>query len=357
MILKKVEKSSQLRSTLHITSEQKTAITIKSSSIEGDVLVWQDALYEGPLVTGESLNRLSSIRANYFAGLGWGDYADILALYNHRNNIIASFLQFTEIVLWFDSGLNNQLQLIQLINWFAAKNTRHVVISIISKDRLPGVVGFVDFAMLSEAQLEKLYRSKTELTNVQSSLCQRAWQVLTSENPTGLLKFFPRDMSAMPYLKNAILRFVQQFPTKNNGLCKTEQLIIYALKSKRLEQNNMEHIYLMVQGKEPIPFMSRAIFYAYMQKMIMSQNPLIEKCVIEQTEALEMAEGEDVKAEVVIEEQYELKLTKTSGQVTNNWVDWVQLNGIDRWLGGVHLRDGNIWRYDTETRQLMKTYV
>ncbi|MDH3327472.1 MAG: hypothetical protein OEM38_12255 [Gammaproteobacteria bacterium] len=357
MILKKAGYSNQLRKTLHVVSEQKTAFTIESSGLEGDVLVWQDALYEGPILDEESLNGLSAMRADYFSRLGWGDYSDILALFSQRNQIISNFLQFNEIVLWFDSGLNNQLQMIQLINWFSKQQTRHVVISIVSTSRLADVIGFVDFALLKETQLEKLYRKKTELTNSQTEQCNQAWRALTSKTPVNLLKFFPRDMSSMPYLKNAILRFVQQFPSKKNGLCKTEQLIIHAIKNKRNSQDDMEQIYLNVQGKEPIPFMSRAIFYAYMQKLIMSPHPLIEKRIIEQTEALQMTEEDEIPAEVVVAQEYELKLTKISGQVTNNWVDWVQVNGIDRWLGGVHLREGNIWRYNAETRQLMKTYV
>ncbi len=343
--------------TLHITSEQKTATTIQNSAIDGEVLVWQDALYEGPLLNDESITELSAIRADYFARLGWGEYTDILALYDKRNKVLESYPQYHEVVLWFDSGLNNQLQLVQLVNWFSRQNTGRLVLSIVSADRMTDVVGFVDFALLNKSQLEKLYRTKSELTNAQVAICHRAWDALTSPTPSSLLKIFPRDMSSMPYLKNAILRFVQQFPAKNNGLCKTEQLIVQALKNS---QTSMENIYINVQGKEPIPFMSQAIFNAYLQNMIISQHPMIEKHVIEKTEALEVSAldaEEPVAEEVVIEQEYELRLTKLSGQITNNWVDWVQLNGINKCIGGVHLHDGNIWRYNMESRQLMKTYV
>ncbi|MDH5258257.1 MAG: hypothetical protein OEX07_09610, partial [Gammaproteobacteria bacterium] len=91
--------TNQLRKTLHVTSEQKTALTINASALEGEVLVWQDALYEGPLIDGESLNGLSAIRADYFSRLGWGEYAEILAMFNQRNSIMSKFLQFNEIVL------------------------------------------------------------------------------------------------------------------------------------------------------------------------------------------------------------------------------------------------------------------
>jgi len=356
-----------LLKTLHITSEQKTAMTINASNLEGDTLVWQDALYEGPLLADMSLDALSTRRAEYFSQLGWGEYSDIMKLYQQRNAVVSSFLQYSEIVLWFDSGLNNQLQLVQLIEWFSRQQTRHVVISVVSRARLPDVIGFVDFALLTERQLEKLFHSRTEVTNAQITICHNAWRALTAQNPTGLLHCFPRDMTSMPYLKNAMLRFVQQFPSKSNGLSKTEQLIIYVLRSQQKsdelldQQAQMERTYLDVQGKEPIPFMSRAIFYAYFQNMMLSEQPIIAKHVVEQTEALEISEedgGEDLVMEaIVVEKKTRLTLTKLSGQISNNWVDWVQINGINRWLGGVYLRDGNIWRYSADTRQLIKTYV
>ncbi len=34
--------------------------------------------------------------------------------------------------------------------------------------------------------------------------------------------------------------------------------------------------------------------------------------------------------------------------------DHVTLNGIDRWIGGVHLTPDNLWRFDPETKALLR---
>jgi hypothetical protein len=34
--------------------------------------------------------------------------------------------------------------------------------------------------------------------------------------------------------------------------------------------------------------------------------------------------------------------------------DFIALNGIDRWLGGVNLERDNVWRFDPERRALVK---
>jgi hypothetical protein len=47
------------------------------------------------------------------------------------------------------------------------------------------------------------------------------------------------------------------------------------------------------------------------------------------------------------------RLTETGYQVMRGKVDFVELNGIDLWLGGVHLSAGtNLWRWDEKNEVL-----
>ena len=40
--------------------------------------------------------------------------------------------------------------------------------------------------------------------------------------------------------------------------------------------------------------------------------------------------------------------------VLNGNADFLDMNGIDLWLGGVHLRDKeNLWRFDEQTQRLI----
>ena len=34
--------------------------------------------------------------------------------------------------------------------------------------------------------------------------------------------------------------------------------------------------------------------------------------------------------------------------------NFVALNGIDRWLGGVHLSDTNLWRWDEQKKEIVR---
>jgi hypothetical protein len=47
-------------------------------------------------------------------------------------------------------------------------------------------------------------------------------------------------------------------------------------------------------------------------------------------------------------------LTDTGRKLLAGEADWVRLNGVDRWLGGVHLHGGEAaWRWDREARRLV----
>ncbi len=344
--------SGQNSKILHITNDETTAENVRQAGISGEAIAWQDALYEGPVINDLSLTKLSMIRAEYFSKLGWGNKEEIWQRFKKRNEKIMAFNEYDEVVLWFDHDLYDQLQLLQLISWFAAQNTGRLLISLICIDRYPGSRMFFGINTLNHEQLQNLYRKKTEITMSQMSVCQQGWMAFTSPNPDSLLKFFPQDMSSMPFLKNAIARLVQQFPAKSNGLSQSETLILHSLLSHITDP---EEMYQFVQSKEPVPFMSRAMFYGYLQKLSNCNSPLIEKEHIELEEVID-AETETV-CEVDTTHTLRFTLTQTARQVLYNWVDWIELNGINRWIGGVHIQEGNIWRYDKETRDLKKTYL
>jgi hypothetical protein len=51
-------------------------------------------------------------------------------------------------------------------------------------------------------------------------------------------------------------------------------------------------------------------------------------------------------------------LTALGREVLAGNRDFVELNGIDLWLGGVHMGDGGaVWRWDEHTKQLTRSGV
>jgi len=337
---------------LHITTDAITAEHLDASLSSGVFLAWQDALYEGPIDARANLTHLSRQRAQYFADAGWVAKADIDARYQARNKLLFSYQKFKEVVLWFDHDLNSQLQQVQLVEWFSRHQLDTTILSLVSIDRSRGTSIFSSLNTKSAKEIQKLMNDRWEVTLGQMNICQHAWKALGSSNPNALLRFYNTNSSTMPHLKNAILRFLKQYPSQTNGLSHSEALIANALLHQKTDANE---IYETMQSKEGIAFMNRAIFANCLQSMCDGKMPLVEQQQINIES--EDSEEYDLIDDTMVEQKVVLKLTDLGRQVLHSWVDWVQVNGIDRWLGGVHLREGSLWRYDETRRKVVKTYV
>ncbi|MDX1810897.1 MAG: hypothetical protein R3240_03050 [Gammaproteobacteria bacterium] len=338
---------------LHIVSDNLTAETLRKSDIGGDILAWQDALYEGPVPSTKSLDELCEERARYFAARSMGEYSDISEAYKQRNQVLKSYINYTKVVLWFDIDLYGQLQLIQLIAWFDTQNTGKTEITQIESSKIPAK-GSVKrhLFQLNSIEIAKLYQSASEVTMLQAEISTQAWQAFTAKTPEKLLSFYRKDLSSMPTVKNALLRLAQEYPSKATGLSRTESLIIEAVRQRHYTEGE---IFEFVQKKEPLAFMTQPVFLYHLNHLINARYPVLKKEVLEYDSALEVA-SDGVNDQMVVHD-YKICHTNYTNQVLNKWVDWIQLNGINRWIGGVHLNEGNIWRYDAETRSIKKTYI
>lgn len=338
---------------LHITNDIATRERLKASGLSGEFLAWQDVLYEGPIVSAENLTQLSRRRANYFTRIGWIDKDEIYERYQIRNKTLFAYREYEEVVLWFDLDINSQWQQVQIINWFSLHKLDSIIFSMVSIDRYPGMSNYLGIGLMNDEKIMQLFASRTEITLGQMKICRQAWSALGSENPNALLRFYHSNNVTMPHLKNTILRTLKQFPSQRNGLSQTELLIANAILKGHQDS---EEIYLYVQAREAIPFMNRAIFTYYLQNMSQGKSPLINHIVIESDKALEFDDQGEFE-EITVTQQIKISLTHIGRQVLHNWVDWAQVNGIHRWVGGVELSEGSLWRYDENKRKLIKTYV
>src|SRR6185295_17536077 len=104
---------------LHITNGHSVAIPL--TGIAGEVSYWVDILHEGPVPAGLTLEPLSAVRAQFLTDAGW-DSGYARSHFAARDAQLAGWARHEEIVLWFEHDLCDQLQLIQVLDWFAARD-------------------------------------------------------------------------------------------------------------------------------------------------------------------------------------------------------------------------------------------
>src|SRR5215467_13232037 len=147
---------------LHITNGDSVVGTFRQVRFPGVYLPWRDVLHDGPVPQTATLSELSDVRAQALAGFGAGNYEGIRADFAARDQALESSGKHEEIVLWFEHDLYDQLQLLQLLDWFGSHGSAKL--SLIQVNSYPGVKSFYGLGQLSGPQLARLFPARITVT-------------------------------------------------------------------------------------------------------------------------------------------------------------------------------------------------
>ncbi|HCE43664.1 MAG TPA: hypothetical protein DET40_08955 [Lentisphaeria bacterium] len=314
---------------LHITNGDCAADALKKAGIEDEILPWRDLLHEGPAPSGKTLRQMSKIRASFIMKL-WPHIRNVDKGFRKRDRTLEGFRKFDETVLWFEHDLFDQLQLIQILDWLHGRKLGNSKLSIVITGEYIG----------QDIDLWKYYRSRKKVSSGQLKLAKSAWTAFCSPDPRGLLKTIHGKTSCLPYLSDSLTRHLQQFPSHENGLNRTERQILEAVVSRI---HSPCGIFKECQKLEEPKFMGDATFWIYLENLINCKRPLLKtKNGRPFLDPAKFADADGFDKQKIL-------LTKTGSKVLEDKADWIELNGIGKWLGGVHLSKDNVWRWEEES--------
>jgi hypothetical protein len=309
---------------LNITNGDSAVHVMRTAGIEGDYLPWRDLLHEGPVPAGLTLEELSNVRAKFIADCGWGDFNEIMPMFRERDGALRDFREHERTLLWFEHDLYDQTQLLQLLAWFAGQDLSGADLRLICTDHYLGE--------LSPHQLASLAGREQPVTEAMLDLARRGWEAFTSADPTDIERLIGEDTGALPFLAGALVRHLEQFPSVANGLCRTELQILDAVNSGA---GTFGRVFAATQRMEERVFMGDTALWRYIEGLADGARPLL---------TLGERSGEAFSRTVAP--------TPVAAEVLAGAADWIALNGIDRWLGGTHLRAGFVHRWDVAARHL-----
>lgn len=320
---------------LHITDGESVAGTLRESTVPGTVSVYGDLMFEGPAPAGLDTDAWCEARARFMADSDYASLEEAREYLRSCQNVLAAFSQHEEVVVWLDHRLTNQLILIKVLDWYGRQNLGGTKLSLICVDRHPNVAGFVGLGQLTASQLESLTGLRVPVSEAQYRSAQAAWQAFTSPDPRDLEHVIESDTSPLPFLAKALRRHLEQFPSVDGGISRTERQALSVLRDQGALSG--PRLFLAVQRQEEAVFMGDGEFYRLVADLSNVRHPLVRTSGPSQHEL----------AEVTISE--------TGRQVLEGQADHIALNGIDRWLGGVHLEPGNTgWRWDRAAGRIVR---
>lgn len=314
----------------HVTNGDSVAGSLSESGIEGTILAWRDVLHEGPVPENLTDEELRVVRAHFLADQGWGEYDEVLRDFEQRDHDLGECRDYDEVVLWFEHDLYDQLQLIQILDRLAQIGPASTGVSLICVDRFPGVERFTGLGQLSPKELASLFPARVFVTEATYETASAAWHAFRAADPTVIRTIL--DLygdSQLPFLFSAILRLMEEYPGQFDGLSRTERTTLEELADG---PRPFETLFERVNACETAPFLGDTTFRTVLDRIHHVSSPLI-----------------DVSKD-------EITITETGRNVLAGKADMVALNGIDRWLGGVHLVGNTVdWRWDRKRRALVKT--
>jgi hypothetical protein len=328
---------------LLITNGDCTTEGLQQAGVPGQLLAWRDVLHDGPVPAGLSLDQLAEVRARYIASDGWGAYDDVLADFRRRNHLVQRARDFDDVVLWFEHDLYDQLQLIEVLDHFAhfaRADLGRTRLHLLCIDRHPEVPGFRGLGQLTPAQLAALDGQEEPVSRAQLDLATRAWAAFRAPDPTALADLANSDDLPLPFLAPALRSLLQLYPDIQHGLPRLErEMLELASRGACTLAELFRAHQAMATGD--VFFVGDASFLWRALELCAGPGPLLRFI---DGEALPLGDAAWQRA---------VELTDLGRAVLAGQVDAAEQRGYNRWIGGVHLVNGQGepgWRWDPEAR-------
>jgi hypothetical protein len=313
---------------LNITNGDCAVDVLKKASVEGDFIPWRDVLHEGPVLPSLSLEELSKVRAQFIIDRGWGDPDSVNKGFSQRDRKLASCGDYKKVVMWFEHDLYDQLQILQILNWFSGNKPLHTSLSLICTDTYLGTA--------SSESIDSLLPLEQSVTEEQMNLAARAWVAFTDCSPHKWCALLHQDTDCLPFLKDTVLRLLQEYPHIRSGLSRTALRAMKIIATGKVSQGRAFGLY---QKTEEAGFLGDLQFFSLLKELASADRSLL---------SLSGNDEKDSSGTVIY------SITPTGRKVLEGKLRFDEVSRIDRWIGGVHLTNGNLWFWDDEDRKFLR---
>lgn len=337
---------------LHVTNGDHAAEGLSRSGLPGDVLAWRDVLHDGPVPSDLDAAAFGATRAAFLADGVWRTEDDIREDFAARDARMQGLGVDDGVVLWFEPDLYDQLQLIQVLAFFARRPAA-------ARPRIEIAPADVMLGNLSPDKFVPLYDARRAIGERELQAGRRAWEAFTDVTPDALqdvLRQLDRDLSQrhfsadedarLPHLTAALRRMSEEYPDVDTGMSRSERQICEALAPGAI---TMAKLYQSSHhAAESWIWLGDTSFAWYVQRLSDGARP-----VISHVNGTRVVAAESRGHERLFWER-QVVLTPFGADVVRARANMIDANGIDRWIGGVRLTTGLHWRWDSARQRTVR---
>jgi hypothetical protein len=318
---------------LHISNGDAT--DVPGTGLARRVVYWRDILHEGP-VPEVAPAELRRIRTEYLTGHQNVERAETMRQFAERDQALEANCD-REYVLWFEADLYDQLQIAEILARLAGLGVPAERVTLICIGEHAGIAHFGGLGELTAGQLRELPHTNAcaRLTPAALELATRAWAAFRAPAPDGLGAIAAARLGELRFLGEAFERLSREYPATRDGLSLTERRVLAAVADGAADAGTA---FVRAGAREARPFLGDTTCFGRMDRMAEGPHPLLRLD----------PPGRPVGGTTRV------RLTDTGARVLAGQADQIALNGIDRWIGGVHLQGHHVpWRWNDGTETIV----
>jgi hypothetical protein len=319
-----------------ITSRDSAAACLSKAGVGEERIAWRDVLYDGPVRPAESLGAMTAARADYLSSRSWAFRLLSQPELLERDRLLETSATYDRVWLWFGHNAADQLQLLQVLHWFKAHPRPPETLILVEADDL-----------LSELQPDEMlaYADRArQVSEHEIELGAYAFDAFCQPTPEAWAQLLQLDTSALPYLRATVQRLLEELPAPFSGLSRTEHLALLGMRGRAIHARELQ---LRCRGLEKVPFREDWSFYGVLDEIsslpaeLISGHPGIRF---------------NPNMRLIHWQTYvkrPMRLTLLGQNVLAGREDNADHNTIDRWWGGTHLTNRQLWRWSSRQKCLL----
>jgi hypothetical protein len=196
----------------------------------------------------------------------------------------------------------------------------------------------VDLAMIELRQLGKWRPPTVDVTETELAVASAAWRAYGTPTPQACFDLLGKDLSALPLLKPVLIDLLEELPSNSTGLGASEMRMLELIARGYSLTNALFHLSQLRQTRTFGEWE-----YGYLLDGL-AHGP--RPAVTGLDEELRTLGREQLRSRQEAYLRSELSLTEFGKAVLAGKEDFSRHNPIDRWWGGTHLTNDNLWRWN-----------
>ncbi len=320
------------KNTLHIRCGSDIEVALRDAGFEGDFLDFSDPYCQGP-VHDLPLGEFIAERAAFIAAAYGLPEGEVKARQRERYDALRQAAAYEHIVLWFEHDHFDQLILAYILKHLHDYRDMPPVELVCVYD-YPVLPRFTGLGQLGPKDLAAVWESRKDVTEEQTAFGAEVWKALTAESPKALADMVKAGTSAVPTMREALDRHLDELPSTRHGLSLTETLSLRILAEKsRIKAGAM--FGQLTLRYEPLPYLGDLMYWYELDRLVRGG-------------AAEIVENAEAWPDKV------LGLTTRGERILMTEEDWLDHMPDPRFVGGVEITPGQpVWRRDNKGRVVL----